>query len=233
MHELVDMNYGLPNDLDAHDEVMQQFFQRACDTLPISSPAGHMHLLAQKAYLNGGDRLVQTALLRLCDAITTVLYHTSLKCLAYFLDPNVEVFEWRCDGNCLVIRREGKEVIVGTFHKFGAYYVWTYFVRSKISDNSGWKEVYAGATQVTTQVSGEGIDFENSQEEEHVEDIHLTDDKFALYIGRLLGHFLLKRRVWDFRAWRRWIVVWEADGLVTNAREHAHESLRITRDSEE
>ena len=233
MLELADMNYGNPNGLDAHDEVMQQFYQRECDTLPISNPAGYPHLLAHTAYLKYEDRLVQIALPRLCDAVATVLYLTSPKCLTDFLNPATEVFEWRRDGNCLLIRRSGNQIIVGTYHNYGTCYVWTYFVRSTISSTGAWNETYAGASQITTPVSARGVDFEDLVAEENEYGVDPTDEKFALYIGRLLGHFLLESNVWDFRGWRRWNVVWEADGVVTDAREYAYEELRVAREDVE
>lgn len=58
------------------------------------------------------------------------------------------------------------------------------------------------------------------------------DEKYALYMGRLLGKFLLEWSVWDFREWRRWNVEWEADGVVVNAREHGYEALKMMLDVE-
>jgi len=233
MLELADMNYGNPNGLDAHDEVMQQFYQPDCNALPVSNPAGYPHLIAHTAYLKDEDRLVQLALPRLCDAVATVLYLTSPKCLTDFLDPNTKVFEWRRDGNCLLIRREGNQIIVGTYHNYGTCYVWTYFVRSSISSTGAWKETYAGASQITTPVSANGVEFEDFVAEENEYGVDPTDEKYALYIGRLLGRFLLESGVWDVRGWRRWNVVWEADGVVTDAREYAYEELRAGREDVE
>jgi hypothetical protein len=233
MHELLDKTYGNPDGLDAHDEVLQQFYLCNCPDLPHSHAAGYPHLLDQKSYLADSDPIVQTALPRLADAVVTVLYLTSPACLASFLDPEVRVFEWRCDGNCLMIRRDGTHVVVGTYHNFGTCYVWTYFVQSRISDTGAWKEVYAAAAQVSTPISARGVEFGEMVEGEGVQGVDPRDEKYALHMGRLLGRFLLKWSVWDFRAWRRWSVEWEADGVVVNAREWAYEVMRMAKDEEE
>ncbi|KAF2828585.1 hypothetical protein CC86DRAFT_404488 [Ophiobolus disseminans] len=233
MDELSDMEFDDANDAETHDEVMQQFYQRDCSALPPSSPPANMHLLASKAYLATEDPLAQNALPRLCDAVATVLYLTSPKCLADFLDPNIAVFEWRRNGNCLMIRRQGNEVVVGTFHNFGTCYIWTYFVRSEISSSGAWKEVYAGTAQTTTPLSAKGVEFEDFTTEESFEGVEPTDEKYALWLGRMLGRFLLGWSVWDFRSWRKWTVVWEADGVVTDARDYEYEALRAARGDED
>jgi hypothetical protein len=223
--EFADKNCGNPNGVDAHDEVMQQFYRRDVNFLPASHPARHMHLIAHTAYLSDKDTIVKQARPRLADAVATVLYNTSPKCLAEFLDSDVKTFEWRRDGNCLMIHREGNQVIAGTFHNYGTYYLWTYFVRSEISDTDAWKEVYAGASQVVTPVSTNGVEFEKFVEDSNTDGVEPTDEKFALHIGRSLGLFLLKWSIWDFRAWRRWNVEWEANGIVSNARDHSGERI--------
>lgn len=82
---------------------------------------------AQKATEEEGDGdsdgsvVMQYVRPRLCDAIATVLFETSSKCLDAFLDPTVKVFEWRHEYSgssrrlCVVIRREGNEVIVSLY----------------------------------------------------------------------------------------------------------------------
>ncbi|KAF1920890.1 hypothetical protein BDU57DRAFT_436149 [Ampelomyces quisqualis] len=233
MHELLDKNCGNPHGPDAHDEILKQFYQRGHNTLPHSYPAGYMHLLDQKAYLADQDTIVQMALPRLADAVATVLHLTSPACLASFLNPQVHVFEWRRDGNCLMIRREGTHVVVGTYHNFGTCYIWTYFVKSTISGAGAWKEEFAGASQISTPISARGVEFERMVQGEGVQGVDPTDEKYALHMGRLLGRFLLNWSVWDFRAWRRWVVEWEVDGVVVNAREWAYEEMRMARDEED
>lgn len=235
LYELSDMDYGKPDGLDAHDEVMEQFYQRECDTLPITNPAGYPHLIAHAAYLSDVDSLVQASLPRLCDAVATFLYLAGPKCLADFMNPDIKVFEWRRDGKCLMIRREGKEVVVGTYHNFGTCYLWIYFVRSVISDTGAWKEVYAGTAQISTPMTAKGVDFERCEAASGVyaEGTDPADEKYALYMGRLLGLFMLKNSVWDVWNWRKWTIVWEADGVVTDAREHSHDTLHSARENEE
>jgi hypothetical protein len=226
MYELADKNCGNPNGPDAHDKVMYQFYQARCKILPVSNPAGHLHLVDSKTYLDDKDKIVKQARPRLVDAVATVLYKTSPKCLADFMDSRIKVFEWRRDGNCVMIHRDGNQVIVGMFHNFGTCYVWSYFVRSTISDTGAWKDVYAGASLVTTLVSQQGVDFENFATEPVEYNVEPEDEKFALYMGRCLAVSLLTWTVWDFRTWRRWIVEWETDGVVTNAMEHSNNEIR-------
>jgi hypothetical protein len=138
MHELLDKNCGNPDGLDAHDEVMQQFYQRDVKLLPASNPAGYPHIIGVKAYMSDGDRIVHNARPRLADAVATVLYLTRPKCFADFLDPNVKLFEWCRSKNCVLIRRKGNEAIIGMYWNYGTCYVWTYFVRSRISETGAW-----------------------------------------------------------------------------------------------
>jgi hypothetical protein len=233
MDELADKDCGNPGGRDAHDEVMEQFYSPDCSALSARNPAGHPHLLQPEVYLNDKDIIVQNARPRLVDATATMLYKTGPKCLADFLDFNVKVFEWRRNGKCLMIRRVGNEVLVGTFHNYGMFYVWTYFVKSEISDAGAWKEVYAGTSLITTPVSGDGVQFEKWEADWTDCDIDPEEERFALYMGRCLGFCLLARSVWNFRAWRKWTVEWEADGVVTRAKEHANLALRTVWKNEE
>jgi hypothetical protein len=226
MHELMDMNCGNPTGFDAHDEVMRQFFVSNCAALPASNPAGCPHAIIHDAYLTDQDTVVLHARPRLVDAVATVLLKTGAKCLADFLDPKVKVFEWRRDGKCLIIRRDGNEVLVGTFHNYGTCYIWTYFVKSEISETGAWKEVYAGTSLITTPVSGEGVQFDKWAADKTDCTINPEEEKFALYMGRCLGLCLLTRSVWDFRVWRRWNVEWVTDGVVTNARECSNNEIQ-------
>ncbi|KAH7400646.1 hypothetical protein DE146DRAFT_631742 [Phaeosphaeria sp. MPI-PUGE-AT-0046c] len=232
LHELADKNCGNPHGFDAHDEVMKQFYQASCPALPISAPSDQPHVLDYKSYLADEDTVVQAARPRLADAVATVLYMTSPRCLAEFLDPNVKTFEWRRDGNHVMIRRTGKDVIVGTYSNFATTYLWPLFVRSHIASSGSWQEVYAGAAQILTPVTVEGVEFDKSVTEEEIDDVDPEDEKYTLHMGRLLGKILLEWSVWDFRQWRRWNVEWETDGVVVNAREHGNEALRMMRDME-
>src|SRR5689334_22509723 len=97
---------------------MRQFYSSSVPSLPGSSPARHMHVLNWEAYMSSEDTLVRNALPRLCHAVAAVLYLTRPKCLEDFLNPGVEIFEWRRNRNSVMIHREGNEVIVGTYHNF-------------------------------------------------------------------------------------------------------------------
>ncbi|CAO2647937.1 Nn.00g088590.m01.CDS01 [Neocucurbitaria sp. VM-36] len=206
MHELADMNCGNPHGSDIHDEVMRQFWSRSHLSLPAWSPARWPHILNVKAYKDRSDTITQSAHPRLCDAVVTILYLTSPKCLVDFLNPTVKVFEWRRDGNCLMIRRQGNHIIVGTYHNFGTRYLWTYFVRSSVSYTGAWTEVYAATTQGSTPISDAGVRFDQFEAEPNSLDIDPTDEKFALYVGRGLAWFLLKWEVWNYRYWRQYNV---------------------------
>jgi hypothetical protein len=230
MHELLDKNCGNPDGIDAHDQVMQQFYQREIKLLPASNPAGHPHIIGVKAYMGDEDRIVQNARPRLADAVATVLHLTHPKCLADFLDPKVKIFEWCRSKHCVLIRREGNEVIVGTYRNYGTCYVWTCFVRSQISDTGAWKEVYAGASQIVMPVTAEGVEFEKGVAEPALQGIDPADTKYALYMGRVLGGLFLEREIWGYPTSR---ITWEIDGKVTNAREYAYKALRLAREEEE
>jgi len=228
LHELLDKECGNPNGLDAHDEVMQQFYSRNNDSLPASDPAGYPHLINYLNYTTDTDPIVQNARPRLADAVATTLFQTSRQCLADFLNPEVQVFEWCRNKQHMMIRREGKHVIAGTYENYGTCYVWNYFVRSEISETGAWKEVYAGAWQVITPVSAQGIEFDKLMPSESIQGIDPTDEKYALHIGRALGQFMLFWEVWDFTGGH--LVEWQADGVVRNAREVLYEGLRMARE---
>ncbi|CAE7215084.1 hypothetical protein CFE70_009871 [Pyrenophora teres f. teres 0-1] len=225
-HELLDRHSGNPYGMDAHDSVMSRFFATNVPDLPASNPPRHMHIIAHDAYLGSADAIVRCAMPRLCDAVATVLYLTNPKCLKEFLDPNVKVFEWRRSGNRIMIRREGDQVIVGTYANFGTNYVWTYFVRSNISNKGLWTETYASVSVVVTPVSRVGVMFDQVESELSSLGIEPTDLNYALFMGRDLAYFLLSREPWRYHVFRQWVVEWEADGVVTEAVEFEREMLR-------
>lgn len=233
MDELADRSCGNPYGPDAHDKVMQQFFSNRCKALPASRPARQMHVVDRDAYLNSTDSVVQSTFPRLCDAVATVLYLTNPNCLHDFLDANVKVFEWRRDGNCLLIRRHGNEVIVGTFLNLATLYLWGFYVRCTISHDGQWTETYAAVTQGTTPVTKEGVQFDRFVAEPGRDDISSSDPRWALYMGREMAYFMLNREVWDFRTWFRWRLEWETDGVVSNAKERERDLYRRSRTMDE
>lgn len=231
LHELLDKECGNPNGLDAHDEVMQQFYRRNNDSLPVSNPAGFPHLIDYLNYTTDTDPIVQNARPRLTDAVATTLFQTSHQCLTDFLNPEVQVFEWCRSKQHIMIRREGKYVIVGTYQNYGTCYVWNYFVQSQISETGAWKEVYAGASQVITPVSAKGIEFDKLMPGESIQGVDPMDEKYALHIGRALGQFMLLWQVWGFTG--AYLIEWQANGVVRNAREVLYEDLRMAREETE
>jgi hypothetical protein len=106
---------------------------------------------------------------------------------------------------------------VGTYHNFGTQYVWSYFVRSSISGNGAWSEVYAALTQGTTPVTKEGVLVEQYVSERAHPEFSPHDKKVALSTSRELACFLIEREVWDYRRWMRCTVEWESDGVTTCA----------------
>ncbi|KAJ4313528.1 hypothetical protein N0V94_006914 [Neodidymelliopsis sp. IMI 364377] len=217
--ELEDMDCGNPWGRDAHDDIIAPIFSHAYAMLSASAPARRMHVLDSEAYISSKDPVVKTARPRLCDAVATILAYTSQECLEAFLDPNVEVFEWRRLGNCVMIHRQGNQVFVGNYYNFGHTYQWGYLVRSIINPDGSWSEVYGSVAQGTTPVTQERVLFEKFEAEHSGYEIEPENEEFALYVGRELANFLLRWSVWDYGKWWRYKVEWEADGVVTNARE--------------
>ncbi|KAF1365529.1 hypothetical protein EJ07DRAFT_151019 [Lizonia empirigonia] len=218
--ELEDMDCGNPWGRDAHDDIIGLFRSKRYDKLPADAPARHMHVLNATSYISNSDPVAKAARPRLCDAVATVLAYTSLECLEAFLDPKVEVFEWRRLGNCVMIRREGREVVVGNYYNFGTTYQWGYLVRSTIDADGAWSETYASASQGTTPVTKERVLLEEFDTGVINCDVEPDNEEFALYVGRELARFLLHWSVWDYSRWWRYKVEWEVDGKVTNARDH-------------
>jgi hypothetical protein len=185
-----------------------------------------MYVLNCGAYLDSDDNIVRCALPRLSDAVATILYGTNPKCLDAFLDPDVKIFEWRRSGNRIMIRREGSQVIVGTYGNFGTKYVWTYFVRSEISASGAWTQTYGAVNLVTTPVSADKVHFDEAESEPSALGISSTDPKYALYVGRELGYFLLCRTPWRFNYNSSQKVEWQVDGVTYEAVEFERRMLR-------
>jgi hypothetical protein len=122
--ELSDPACGNPVGSDLHDELVAEnglYRNQHPDLLPVF-PVGHMHILRWEKYTNlrQQNEVVKYVRPRLCDAIATVLFETSPKCLNDFLDGLFKVFEWRHEFSqsgrqaCVLVRRVGNEVIVST-----------------------------------------------------------------------------------------------------------------------
>jgi hypothetical protein len=126
---------------DANDEVMKSVFLGPTRYFPgqvVHCPR-NMHVVDLDKYFQSLDPLISNARPRLCDTIATVLSHTSKECLEAFLDPSIKEFIYRrkVDNNegglILIIRREGNEVVCGTYHNFAFKKLWKLYVKSIIS----------------------------------------------------------------------------------------------------
>jgi hypothetical protein len=121
-----------------------RFFPGEC----LDSPRS-MHLINLDAYFKPDYVLLGHARPRLCDAVATVLSHTSKECIKAFLDPSIVEFAYRRKvdknegGLILIIRRHGNEVICGAYHNLGFKMLWKLYVKSVVSITGQWHEVYA------------------------------------------------------------------------------------------
>jgi hypothetical protein len=235
---------------DVNDEVMKGLFLGPTRYFPghtIDSPRG-MHLIDLDAYFESTDPVVSNARPRICDAIATVLSHTNKECLEAFLDPSIKEFIYRRKvdnsegGLILIVRREGNEVVCGTYHNFGFKKLWKLYVKSVISVTGQWHEVFAtvkpgemiinkGTPEWGTiqpeipEVKSGGSDSkttENTQRKLELcpvkktaktsDDVNETNPKFMLYQSRVLATHLL----WDiwYRFDRKYEcrAAWSADG---------------------
>jgi hypothetical protein len=217
--ELEDMDCGNPMGRDLHDSIMMPLRSRDYTLLPASAPTRHMHALDAKAYTTSTDPVVVAARPRLCDAVATILAYTSPQCLADFLNPEVEVFEWRRLINCVMIRREGNKVMVGTYYNYGTMYQWGYLVRSTIDNEGAWTETWASVCQGMTPIGKDGVLFNQFQARDADCGVEPDDEEFALYTGRQLADFLLRYEVWNYYKWWRYSIEWETDGKLTRARD--------------
>lgn len=217
--ELEDMDCGNPVGRDLHDSIIMPLRSRDYTALPASAPTRHMHALDAKAYTANTDPIVVAARPRLCDAVATILAYTSPQCLADFLNPEVEVFEWRRLINCVMIRREGNKVIVGTYYNYGTMYQWGYLVRSTIDKEGAWTETWASVCQGMTPIGKDGVLFKQFQARDADCGVEPDDEEFALYTGRQLADFLLRYEVWNYYKWWRYSIEWETDGKLTRARD--------------
>lgn len=227
--ELEDMDRGNPWGGDLHDRIIAPLRENYI-LLPKVAPARHMHVLEAKAYTATTDLVTKAARPRLCDAVATVLAYTNEECLRDFLNPEIEVFEWRRNNNCVLIRREGNHVMVGNYYNFGTTYQWGFLVRSTIDSDGAWSETWASVSQGTTPLGQEGVLYDNFEADATCYDDQPDDEEFALYVGRDLANFLLKWEVWNYHKWWRYQIEWETDGKVTRARDKSRFPAGLTFD---
>jgi len=135
-------------DGDANDAVIKTVYLPPTRDFAGDLPRA-MRVVDLEAYFTATDALVRHARPRLCDAVATVLSHTSNECLGAFLNPRVREFVYRrkVDNNdgglILVIRREGNEVICGAYHNLAFKKLWKLYVKSVVSVTGQWHEVFA------------------------------------------------------------------------------------------
>jgi hypothetical protein len=104
---------------DLCDEIMKSMFLHGSRYFTaLASQPRQMHVIDLEAYFNTQDPLLQIAHPRLCDAVATVLSHTTTSCVEAFLDPRVREFllrreiQGRKAGTMVVVRRYENEVFV-------------------------------------------------------------------------------------------------------------------------
>jgi hypothetical protein len=123
--DVLQNTYFSDPDGDLHDEVMADVFLAGSKYFVASAKSPRsMHVVHLEAYFTTTNALLQLAKPRLCDAVATVLSHTSKECLEAFLDPNVKEFAYRREldrnkaGTVLIVRREGNTVFVSPLFLF-------------------------------------------------------------------------------------------------------------------
>jgi hypothetical protein len=235
---------------DANDEVMKSVFLGPTRYFPgqvVHCPR-NMHVVDLDKYFQSLDPLISNARPRLCDTIATVLSHTSKECLEAFLDPSIKEFIYRrkVDNNegglILIIRREGNEVVCGTYHNFAFKKLWKLYVKSIISITGQWHEVFTtvkpgemvinrGTPEwgtIQPEMESDKADSKTTQRKlelsptkkivKTADDVEETNPKFMLYQSRLLSSYLL----WDI--WYRFDrmyecrATWAADGKESKVR---------------
>jgi hypothetical protein len=99
-----------------------------------------------------------------------------------------------------------------------------------------WQEVFAGVSKGKTPVLPTGPAWDEYEEINPPKDVKSTDEKFALYMGRMMSSFLIRRKVWAYQGWVEvtgYTVTWEADGVVTVVNDLDKEKQMDVRDSDE
>jgi hypothetical protein len=116
--DMLQNTYYSDPDGDLCDTVMKGVHLTGGAYFEATTSARKAHVVDLEAYFKAEDPLLQVAAPRLCDAVATLLSHTSKACLEAFLDPGVEEFVYRREverskaGSILVVRRKGNSVVV-------------------------------------------------------------------------------------------------------------------------
>lgn len=222
-----------PDEEDLHDEEMRKIFCDVYPALPSQEPHGKMHILDWKTltgpHQTGPDPDEEEKFLlhfikpRLCDAVATLLFESDPSALDAWLDPSKKIVEWWHIPHYLhrgvvrtVVRRDGSDVIVGTFTDLGFHVCWSQYIKAEIDNDGKWSETFAfqggqfkkqpgekepGAS--SRKVHGE-IDWESFEIGEHkYYDVdELCDPVEALWHGRVLAHAMLRTILNNYSQYR-------------------------------
>ncbi|KAF1947801.1 hypothetical protein EJ02DRAFT_307242, partial [Clathrospora elynae] len=151
---------------DLCDEVMKGVFVSGSKFFDGRVSARCMHVVNLEAYFKAEDPLLEQAKPRLCDAVATILSHTSKECLEAFLNPSIGEFAYRREldrnkaGTVLIVRRKGNKVFAGAYRNLGFRLQWTLYVKSLVSITGQWHEAYAtlkpGSTPIVSGIPAWG-----------------------------------------------------------------------------
>jgi hypothetical protein len=222
-----------PGDEDLHDEEMYKVFSDIYPALPSYESYGQMHIFDWKMFVGpdhmGPDSddeekfLLQFVQPRLCDAVATALFESDPAALDAWLDPSKKVVEWWHSPHYLhrgvlrtVFRRDGNNVIVGTFTDLGFNVCWSQHIKAVIGDDGKWNETFAfqggqfqkkpgekepGAS--SRKIRGE-IDRDSFEigEAKYYDEDELWDPVEALWHGRMMAHTLLRNILNNYNQYR-------------------------------
>ncbi|KAF9740011.1 hypothetical protein PMIN01_02646 [Paraphaeosphaeria minitans] len=196
-----------PDEVDLHDEQMCKFFRGIYPALPSQEIPGNMHIIDWKT-LAGPDQtgpelddeenfLLQFVKPRLCDALATILFESDPAALDAWLDPSKKVVEWWHSPHYLhrgvmrtVFRRDGNDVIVGTFTDLGFAWTETYaFQGGQFQKEPGEKEPGASSQKIRGEIDWESFEIGQAKCYDYDE---LSDPVEALWHGRVLAHTMLR-----------------------------------------
>ncbi|KAF2445082.1 hypothetical protein P171DRAFT_514206 [Karstenula rhodostoma CBS 690.94] len=222
-----------PDEEDLHDDEMRKVFSDIYPALPSQEAHGKMHIIDWKTLMGpdymGPDPddeekyLLHFVKPRLCDAVATLLFESDPFSLDAWLDPSKKVVEWWHSPHYLhrgvmrtVIRRDGNDVIVGTFTDLGFNVCWSQYIKAEIDDDGQWTETYAfqggqfmkkpgekepGAS--SRKIRGE-IDWESFEigEFKYYDEDELCDPIETLWHGRVLAHTMLRMILDNYSQYR-------------------------------
>ncbi|KAJ4305172.1 hypothetical protein N0V90_000703 [Kalmusia sp. IMI 367209] len=206
--ELQDDDAMSPTNIDQHDKIIANFFVDVYAALPYDAAPRKMHVLDWPSLNNVHDDLhiiLQHVKPRLCDAVATVLFESDPMVLDAFLNPEKKMVEWwnrtaACSRRSnIVIRRNGKEVLVATFRNQGFKLIWGHYVKCEIDADGVWSEVFGMSGFASSDVKDGEVDWDSFErlnpQRDDVDE--LLDPQNALVAGRKFGKALLLAQPWD------------------------------------